>query len=170
METQQTKLLELLERSGDRLYLLLRQLTLSEDAAEQLMQELFGKLSTRKAFSNISEATIHARRTAINLAFNWRKTQKINIPEPACTDDSAMDETISTEDLQRILQAVGSLRGQIKEAFVMRYIQQEPYSYIAEQLGKTTHHIRGLCYKARAKLQNTLGDKSQPSLKELGDE
>lgn len=170
MENQQTELLELLERSGLRLYLLLRQLTLSEEAAEQLMQELFSKLSAHKAFSNISNATTYARRTAMKLAFDWQKTQTTTICEPSSADDSAIDETISTEDLQRILQAVGSLRGQIKEAFVMRYIQQEPYSYIAEELGKTTHHVRGLCYKARAKLQNILGDKSRPSLKEPGDE
>ena len=44
MRDRQTELLELLDKSGANLYALLTRLTLREDVAEELMQELFTQL------------------------------------------------------------------------------------------------------------------------------
>ena len=44
MSSRQKELLELLDKSGADLYALLTRLTLREDVAEELMQELFIKL------------------------------------------------------------------------------------------------------------------------------
>ncbi len=44
MRDRQKELLELLDKSGANLYALLTRLTLREDIAEELMQELFIKL------------------------------------------------------------------------------------------------------------------------------
>jgi hypothetical protein len=50
LDEQLERLLEFLESSGPGLHALLTRLTLREDAAEDLMQELFIRLSKSKAF------------------------------------------------------------------------------------------------------------------------
>ncbi len=163
MRDRQTELLELLDKSGANLYALLTRLTLREDVAEELMQELFLKLSNSRGFDKAGNQQAYARKAAINLAFDWRRSLKRNplrldqICEPASNDSSPLGKLVQTEELEEILNAIGRLNRSSREAFVMRYIQEEPYDYIAEQLGKTAHHVRALCSKALNRLRNVLG-------------
>ncbi len=162
MRDRQKELLELLDKSGANLYALLTRLTLREDVAEELMQELFIKLNNTSRFDRVRNRYAYARKTAINLAFEWRRNRKLNrmgldqISEPASNDSSPLNKLIRTEELDEILNAIGKLNKVPREAFVMRYIQQEPYDYIAEQLGKTVHHIRALCSRASNRLRYIL--------------
>jgi DNA-directed RNA polymerase specialized sigma24 family protein len=78
-----------------------------------------------------------------------------------------MNKLIRTEELEEILNAIGKLNKVPREAFVMRYVQQEPYDFIAEQLGKTVHHIRALCSRASNRLRYILErNHSQSFIKE----
>ena len=169
MRDRQTELLELLDKSGANLYALWTKLTLREDVAEELMQELFIKLSNSRGFDKAGNRQAYARRAAINLAFDWRRSQKRNplrldqVCEPASNDSSPLGKLVRTEELDEILNAISRLKGAYREAFVMRYIQQEPYDYIAEQLGKTSHHVRAMCSKALNHLRNMLGHNRQKS-------
>jgi RNA polymerase sigma factor (sigma-70 family) len=159
---RQKELLELLDKSGASLYTLLTRLTLREDIAEELMQELFIKLNNKSHFDKVRNRYAYARKTAINLAFEWRRSQKPNsvgldhISEPASNDSSPLNKLIKTEELDEILNAIGKLNKVPREAFVLRYIQQEPYDSIAEQLGKTVHHIRALCSRASTRIRYIL--------------
>jgi RNA polymerase sigma factor (sigma-70 family) len=169
---RQKELLELLDKSGASLYTLLTRLTLREDIAEELMQELFIKLN-KSGFDKVRNQYAYARKTAINLAFEWRRNQKLNsvgldqISEPASNDSSPLNKLIRTEELEEILNAIGKLNKVPREAFVMRYVQQEPYDFIAEQLGKTVHHIRALCSRASNRLRYILErNHSQSFIKE----
>jgi RNA polymerase sigma factor (sigma-70 family) len=159
---RQKELLELLDKSGASLYTLLTRLTLREDIAEELMQELFIKLNNKRRFDKIKNRYAYARKTAINLAFEWRRNQKLNsvgldhISEPASNDSSPLHKLIQAEELDEILNAIGKLNKVPREAFVLRYIQQEPYDSIAEQLGKTVHHIRALCSRASNRIRYIL--------------
>lgn len=173
MSDRQKELLELLDRSGANLYALLTRLTLREDVAEELMQELFIKLSNSRSFDKAGSPEAYVRRAAINLAFDWRRSRKQNplrldqICEPASNDGSPLDKLVQAEELDQILNAIGKLNRTSREAFVMRYIQQESYDYIAEQLGKTAHHVRALCSKASNRLRNILGhNQTQSFVKE----
>ena len=167
MRDRQTELLEMLDKSGANLYALLTRLTLREDVAEELMQELFIKLSNSRRFDKAGNRQAYARRAAINLAFDWRRSQKRNplrldqVREPASNDSSPLGKLVQAEELDEILNAVGQLNKISREAFVMRYIQQEPYNYIAEQLGKTAHHVRALCSRALNHLRDVLGHNRQ---------
>ena len=76
MRSRQKELLELLDKSGADLYALLTRLTLREDVAEELMQELFIKLNNSRGIGNVANWNAYARRAAINLAFDWRRSQK----------------------------------------------------------------------------------------------
>lgn len=172
MADRQKELLELLDKAGASLYALLTRLTLREDIAEELMQELFIKLNTGH-FDKARNRYAYARKTAINLAFEWRRNQKLNpvtldqISEPASSDIPPLNKLIRTEELDEILNAIGKLNKVPREAFVMRYIQQEPYDYIAEQMGKTVHHIRALCSRALNRIRYILErNHSQSFIKE----
>ena len=67
MKDQTSTLLELLDASGGSLHALLTRLTLREDVAEDLMQELFIKLSNSNGLDRASQPVGYAYRSAINL-------------------------------------------------------------------------------------------------------
>jgi len=166
---RQTELLELLEKSGAGLYALLTRLTLREDVAEELMQELFLKLNGAKDQGGIDCWYAYARRTAINLAFDWRRRQKIRrscslngLLERASDDRAPLSRLIESEELEQVLAAIGRLHGTSREAFVMRYLQQDSYEKIAEQLGRTVHQVRALCYRAMSTLRDVFGCNQAP--------
>ncbi len=169
MRDRQKELLELLDKSGANLYALLTRLTLREDIAEELMQELFIKLNNSRSFDKAGNPEAYARKAAINLAFDWRRSRKRNplrldqIREPASNDSSPLGKLLQAEELDEILNAIGKLNKVPREAFVMRYIQEESYDYIAEQLGKTSHHVRALCSRALNRLRNVLGSNQHES-------
>ena len=157
------ELLELLDRSGASLFALLTRLTLRQDVAEELMQDLFLKLSAAKDQGDIDCWHAYARRTAINLAFDWRRRQKIrrtcSLDESSdcvSTGGSPLGTLIESEELEQVLAAIDRLRGPSREAFVLRYIEQEPYERIAQQLGKTPHHVRALCSRAMSALRRSV--------------
>ena len=162
MRSRQKELFELLEKSGASLYALLTRLTLREDVAEELMQELFIKLSNSKGLHKIQNWPAYAHRSAVNLAFDWRRRQKRtclsldNVREAVANDNSPLSKLIHAEELHEILNAIGRLNKASRQALVMRYIQQQPYDDIAEQMGKTAHQVRALCYKALNRLRDLL--------------
>lgn len=162
MQRHSHQLLEFLQRQGPNLYALLTRLTLREDIAEELMQELFIKLSNSRRLDKVENLAAYAHRAAINLAFDWRRRRKRNhlrlddVDEPASVVNSALGNLIHKEELEEILNAIGQLHGTSREAFVMRYIQQQSVDYIAEQMGKTSHQVRALCHKALTRVRDLL--------------
>ncbi len=141
------KLLEILNRDGASLFALFVRVTLREDSAEELMQELFLKLRMARNIDRVVNPSGYVRRTAINLAFDWRKNKSKHAP---------LDELVRREKLDEILNGIAKLRGNGRQAFVMRHIQEKSNDEIAEQLGMTSHHVRALCHRAMVKLQKIL--------------
>lgn len=159
-----TKLLELLDRSGAHLFALLTRLTLREDVAEELMQELFLKLSSAPNQASIDCWKSYARRVAINLAFDWRRRNRRrrtvpleDVGEPLAQAGGPLGDAMQAEEFEQVLAAVGRLKGASREVFVMRHIQQDSYGAIAEQLGKTPHQVRALCFRAMKDVREILG-------------
>jgi len=167
LQKRHKELLELLDKSGANLYTLLTRLTLREDVAEELMQELFIKLSNSRGFKKSVSRDAYARRAAINLAFDWRRKfrQKLNfssvVCEPVSNESSPLSKLIQTEELEEILDAIGRLNSSWRQAIVMRYIQQQSYDDIAKQMEKTPHHVRAICSKALNRLRELLGTNQQ---------
>ncbi len=161
MRSRKEKLLELLDRSGASLFALLTRLTLHEDIAEELMQELFIKLNGAAALDKVGNWDAYARAAAINLAFDWRRRNgRRPAPERlrgrSAGDDGPVGRLIRAEELQEILNAIGRLNGVCREVLVMRYIQEATYDDIAAKLDRTTHQVRGLCAKAMGQLRDAL--------------
>lgn len=170
MSQRQTELLELLEVSGAKLHALLARLTLREDVAEELMQDLFIKLHGARDQGGIECWYAYARRTAINLAFDWRRRQTIRracsleaVSERASDDAAPVSRLIESEELDQVLNAIDQLNGASREVLIMRYLQQDSYEEIALQLGKTVHQARALCFKAMSALRDVLGCDHSPA-------
>jgi RNA polymerase sigma-70 factor (ECF subfamily) len=172
MRTQ--KLLDFLEKSGPNLYALLTRLTLRQDVAEDLMQELFIKLSTSRAFDRAENPFAYAYKAAANLAFDWRQKRRrqhislIDVREPASNANSPLSKLAQKEQLQQVLDAIGQLTELLRQAFVMRHIQQNSYQEIAQMLGRDQHHVRVLCSRAMTQLRSLLeSNEPQSSRKEV---
>lgn len=169
MRSRQTELLELLETSGASLYALLIRVTLREDVAEELMQELFIKLSNMRDPETVKNWYAYACRAAINLAFDWRRKQRHTsvsleqVREPVSGERSPLDGLIHNEQLEEVLDGMDRLNDAPRQALVMRYIQQESYEYIAEQMGKTPHHVRALYSRALGHLLEIIQSNQPPS-------
>jgi RNA polymerase sigma-70 factor, ECF subfamily len=143
---------------------------LRQDAAEELMQDLFIKLQGARDQGGVECWYAYARRTAINLAFDWRRKQKTRrtvtldgLSERASDNGEPLGRLIESEELEQVLEAIDRLNGASREAFVMRYIQQDSYEEIAEQLGRTVHQAHGLCHKAMSALRSMLGCDPAPA-------
>ena len=170
MSSGNKELLDLLDRSGAELYALLTRLTLREDVAEELMQDLFIKLSNSRGAARVNNLDAYARRAAINLAFDWRRTRSRRAgmrleqaTEPIAGDTSPLSKLIHSEEMQETLNAVGRLKRASREVLVMRYIQQQSYDDIARQMGKTSHQVRALCSRSIRHLRDILGSNHRHS-------
>lgn len=172
MSSRHDELIELLDKSGAGLFALLTRLTLRQDVAEELMQELFIKLSHSRGPNKAANWDAYARKAAINLAFDWRRNrarsalrvqrsafedaaQGMNIEQDS-DGESPLVKLIHSEELQETLDAIDRLNRVSRQVLVMRYIEQKSYDDIAQQLGKTSHHVRALCSRALSRLRDIL--------------
>ena len=148
---------------GPALHALLLRLTLRQDVADDLLQELFVKLVGAHGFRAASDRTAYVKRAAINLALDWRRARRRGTPAPfsdlAAPDQAAIDALIEREDIERILDASADLSELSRQALIMRYVQQESFEAIGGALGKTPHQARGLCHAAIVELRSRLVDR-----------
>ncbi len=172
LDRQGPDILDLLAREGPRLHALLVRLTLRHDVAEELMQDLFIKLTRSHGFAVAADPAAYACRAATNLALDWRRSRDRRpalslTDEPADRQPSTLTRLVDAEQTQRILDALSRLPRTAREAFVMRWIQQKPYPDIAPCLHRTPHQVRALCHKALRQLRAWLaGDPDSPRPKE----
>ena len=168
MQERQSKVLELLDTSGQRLHAVLARVTLSEQATADLMQELFLRLSNAKGLDGARDPFAYAWRVALNLAFEWRRRRTVKCQPldeaclPADNGPSALEKIIRAEQLQQILDATAQLSELAREVVVMRYLEQQSYEQIALRLGKKPQHLRSVCAKALARLRALLPDDPSP--------
>ena len=160
MQNGVEKLLELLEKQGSGLHALLTRLTLREDVAEDLMQELFIKLAGSNRLDKVDNLGAYVRTTAINLAFDWRRK---NARLKTCSDEyidavseekPALTRLIDSEQLQVVLEAAEQLNGLQRQVFVMRHIEQNSFEQVAQEVGKTPHHVRALASRALSRVRD----------------
>lgn len=162
MEANQAKVLQLLEQHGRSLHGLLGRLTRCEHASSDLMQELFIKLSCSNGFGKALNPYAYAWKTATNLAFGWRRQQKIKFEQfelESLSDESssaALQLMIRDEEFDLVLGVTAKFNALARNVIVMRFIEQKSYEQIAERLGKKPNHIRSLCSKTLMRLKDIL--------------
>jgi RNA polymerase sigma factor (sigma-70 family) len=161
-----TRLEELLETGGRQIYALLVRLTLSEDAADELLQELIVRLSRSEGFGAADNPLAYARRAAIHLAFDRRRRMKRQpkieplATEPESEMKSPLCQLADREEFENVLTAMDRLSPRMRTCLVLHYVEQLAYSEIAGQLGATPHRVRGLCHKGIRRLRQIMADSS----------
>ncbi len=165
LEQRQEKVLELLNTHGRRLHRLLARLTRSADATSDLMQELFLRLSRSKGLDRARDPYAYAWKAATNLAFEWRRRQKIRVRPLAKAgreeqvEGHPLGSLLREEQLQRVLEATAGLDELARSVVVMRFVEQEPYEQMALRLGRKEAYLRLLCSRALARLRQRCADK-----------
>lgn len=153
-------LLRVLDQHGPRLFLLLKRVTLADDAAEDLLQELFLRLRDSPGFAGADDPPAYASRTALRLAFDWRRKRKrSHCPlEIDPTGDGRPVWTIASdrEEAERVLDALACLPRPGRDIVAWRFLDGESYEVIASRLQKTPHQVRALCRKAILRLRRRL--------------
>ncbi len=162
-------LVDLLERQGPRLHRLLARLTLREDVAEDLLQELFLKLRRSAPFASARDPSAYTFRAAVHLAFDWRRKQR-RAPRPealpedlAAAGPSSLDGLVRREELEELLAALADLPELGRDCLVLHYLERQPYESVAAHVGKTPHQARALCHKAVTRLRRLLGGRKEVS-------
>lgn len=162
MNDRQQKVLDFLDTSGARLHVLLTRLTLSEETAADLLQELFLRLLNTGSFEQAENPYAYACRAAMNLAFEHRRKLKIksfslsdvNVPESKALGPA--EKMIKAEEVRQLLNVLSGMKSLEREVIVLRFLEQESYDEIACKVGKNPLHIRSLCSKAMARLRALL--------------
>lgn len=176
MSDPSTRLSQLVDAEGGRLYALLTRLTLRHDVADDLLQELVVRLGQSEGF-RANDALAYARRAAIHLAFDWRRqgrrrrrTEPLR-EEPAVTPPSLLGKLVAHEELERVLAALEQLSPRSRSCLVLHYMEQFSYAEVAEQLQMTPHQVRAACHKGIGRIRKLLGSEpSDPTSKEACDE
>lgn len=162
-ETNQS-LVELLDAHGGRLHRLLAKLTADRDAADDLLQELFLRQLKSTAVLEAPSPEAYLFRSAINLAFDWRKRTKrshehsLVDSDLVTSDRSPSDQLVMQEKTQQVLAAMDLLSTQDRELISLRFLQGESYEWIADNWDSTPHRIRSRCSKALARLRKLVTD------------
>jgi len=165
LKNRQDIVLELLDRHGKSLHRLLARLTRCEHATSDLMQELFVRLSQSNGTRQARDVYAYAWRTAMNLAFEWRRQRKIRLSPLDQTDlpdesrPSVLRQMIRDEQIEYLLEATSKLDEPARSVVVMRFIEQESYERIAERLGKNPAYLRSLCSKSLSRLRGLLSER-----------
>jgi RNA polymerase sigma factor (sigma-70 family) len=161
-ETTTSHLLRLLDEYGVRLHALLAKIALRTDVAEELLQDLFLRLSRADGFANSKQPEQYLFRSAINLAFDWRSRNLRSsawVPlngHETHSEPSPIDQAINREELDQVMSAVERLPQPDRELVVMRFLNGSSYEELAEQLSSTPHRVRARCFKAVARLRQQL--------------
>lgn len=161
MLKRQREILQLLDTSGERFHRLLARITRREDVVGDLLQELFLRLWNSNGFDGARDPFAYAYRTAVNLAFEWRRGHKTALPLQEGNDlvadgPSALGKMIRAEELEEALDATARLSDLARDVVVMRYIEQASYDEIGQRLGKKPQYLRSVCAKAMAELREML--------------
>ena len=162
MDERTEHILTILEQDGRQLHLLLARLTLREDAADDLMQELFIRLRRSDNLFTATNPRAYVKRAAIHLAFDWRRhwQRRIDVQqlplESAANAVSLLDTLVGREEVEEILAALEHIPEVYRDCLLLRYLQQEEYDAIGKQIGKTPHQVRAICHKAIARIRKLL--------------
>jgi RNA polymerase sigma factor (sigma-70 family) len=163
VERQDEKVLDLLRSDGPRIQALLTRLTLREDVAEDLMQDLFLKLRVSEGFGKADDSIAYAVRAATNLAFEWRRKRKRCREtqgaefEPTATTPSPLATLEANERYEQILEALDQMSELTRQVIVLSRLEGHSYESVARQIGKTPHQVRALVSKAVGQLKESLG-------------
>lgn len=162
MTDRTARLLRLLDAQGKALHALLVRITLRTDVADDLLQELFLRLSRTTWLPGDGQLPGYARRTAMRLAFDWRRHRRREWLDDSRELDAASGEPPPErrlerrEDIERVLAELARLPRLAREAVALRYLEQRSFEEVGQTLGRTAKQARALCAKGLGRLRQSL--------------
>jgi RNA polymerase sigma factor (sigma-70 family) len=136
----------------------------AEDARDALQETFVKCWRHREKLEEIDNLKAWVFRVALNTARDlrqtaWRRHRK-GLPEDettiASSEPSSADQVEYSEQLWRLRQAVGELRAEEREVFLLRQNGQLTYEEIAETLGVPTGTVKTRMRLALIRLRETL--------------
>jgi len=153
-----------LDAHGPRLHRLLVRLTLRTDAADDLLQDLFLKLRASNGFAKADDPVAFAVRTAVNLAFDWRRRRNRRRETTSLDGDVAILPAdliaglVEREEMEQVLAAIAELPEATQLALTLRHLERHETDEAARLMGNTPHQVRALCAKGLALLRERLSE------------
>src|SRR5688572_21711940 len=139
-------------------------MTLRGDAVDDLLQDLFLKLRASNGFARADDPAAFAVRTAVNLAFDWRRRQARRRDRVPLDGDAAgrpadpLAGLIEREEMEQVLAAIAELPEGARLAVTLRHLERHETDEAARLMGNTPHQVRALCAKGLALLRERLGE------------
>lgn len=165
LEGDDTGIVEIIRDYKDGLILYLNGITGNIHTAEDLMEDTFVKLVTKKPrFSGKSTFKTWLYTIGRNLAMDfWRKNKRIvNVSleesEELLKDQRLLEESYiwETQKIQ-VHQALGKLKPEYRQILYLIYFEDFTNVQAAKIMKKSKHQIENLVYRARLSLKEELG-------------
>ncbi|HEV2328143.1 MAG TPA: RNA polymerase sigma factor [Verrucomicrobiae bacterium] len=164
---------DLMERHGTRIFQFLCQMVGNEDDAHDLAQETFVRVfKSRESFRRGEKFSTWAYTIAANLArnhFRWRSRHpNISLETEAgesentlgsslpANDPPPSEQTLATERMNAVREAVDKLPGELREAIVLCEWEERSVAETATILAATPKAIESRLYRARHILRQEL--------------
>jgi RNA polymerase sigma-70 factor (ECF subfamily) len=134
--------------------------TTDRDAAEDAVQEAFGRLWKRwESLSAYDRPEAWVRRVAINLAISrWRRLRRLRPLGP--TDRAAgEDDAVTRFDVQSALR---TLPVKQRQALLLHHVVGLPVAEVAREMGAPVGTVKSWLFRGRDALQRSLGVEEAP--------
>ena len=134
----------------------------SSDLAEDLCQDVFLKIYEKADTFDETKASLSTWIYTItrNTLADYYRTRKVSseIPETLPSDQSAEDEAVNGEMLERLTQALSQMDERMRDVIILRYYDGKTLREIAELMGISYAYVKVIQNKAFAFLKNFLGN------------
>lgn len=174
MDDHTQLVLSILSENGPQLHAMMLRITLREEVAEDLMQELFLRLNRPNTLSRVKNPKGYAARAAMRLAFDWRRSRRRRPDKDAISEEPISKSTWGhsqlehREDLKAVLDDMGRLTTLARDILVMRYLEEQTYEDIAKIVSKTPHQVRAICHKAIVRMRKRQEARESANRKSYG--
>jgi RNA polymerase sigma factor (sigma-70 family) len=154
----------LFQTDGRSLVRLARLFVDDRDAAEDIVQEAFLRLSRHASrINSIDRAPAYLRSIVLNLARDHNRRGLVSLRHHATTGrevdvvDDAADQLVRSEEHRRVLEAVRGLPARQRDCVTLRYFEELSIEQVASTLGVSVNSVKTHVRRAMATLEMVLG-------------
>jgi RNA polymerase sigma-70 factor (ECF subfamily) len=155
-----TNFTDLYASSFGRLVGQVTMVTADREAAEDAVQEAFGRLWNQwESLSTHGSPEAWVRRVAINVAISrWRRLRRLR-PLGDIARAAREDDPVARHDLQRALQALPVRQ---RHALLLHHVVGLPVAAVAQEMGVPEGTVKSWLFRGREALQRSLGVEEAP--------
>ncbi len=134
--------------------------TADREAAEDAVQEAFGRLWKRwESVRTYDQPEAWVRRVAINVAISrWRRVRRLR-PLVEAARTAREDDAVTGPDVQRALRAIPVKH---RHALLLHHVVGLPVADVAQEMGVPEGTVKSWLFRGRETLQRSLGVEEAP--------